>query len=106
MQAPELINGRLAMVGFFAAISAEITSHETIFTQFGDAKPQILAFSVLITIASIIPIVRGSAIFDDGGGEGFRPGFNITNELINGRAAMLGIAMLVLYELGAKAPLF
>ena len=35
-----------------------------------------------------------------------RPGFNITNELINGRAAMLGIAIFLIYELGAGGPLF
>ena len=76
----ELINGRLAMVGFFAAISAEASSHVSLGQQLRDAPLAVVGFSVLITIASIIPMVRGSAIFDDGGGEGFRIGaFNVTN---------------------------
>lgn len=105
--APELINGRLAMFGFFAAIGAESVNGIGILQQLQGYWPQILAFSALITVASIIPIVRGSAIFDDGGGEGFRPGaFNVTNELINGRAAMLGMALIVLYEAASGAPLF
>ena len=35
-----------------------------------------------------------------------RPGFNLTNELINGRAAMFGLALLLIYEAGARGPLF
>jgi hypothetical protein len=35
-----------------------------------------------------------------------RPGFNITNELINGRAAMFGLALLLVYEAGARGPMF
>jgi Chlorophyll A-B binding protein len=31
--APELINGRLAMIGFFAAVGAELATHRTIFQQ-------------------------------------------------------------------------
>jgi hypothetical protein len=104
--APELINGRLAMIAFVAAISAEASSHITVFEQFKDASLAVVAFSALIMVASIIPIVRGTDFLDDGGGEGFRPGFNVTNELINGRAAMLGLALLIVYELGAKTPLF
>lgn len=79
--APELINGRLAMFGFFAAMCAEITSKETAFQQFTDAPVAVLAFAVLITVASIVPIVRGSAVLDDGAGEGLKFGsFNVTNE--------------------------
>ena len=81
VQAPELINGRLAMFGFFAAMCAEITSKETAFQQFTDAPAAVLAFAVLITVASIVPIVRGSAVLDDGAGEGLKFGsFNVTNE--------------------------
>ena len=74
--------------------------------QFKEAAAPILAVSLLVAIASFIPIVRGTKQFDDGGGEGLRPGFNLTNELINGRAAMLGIALLVVFEAGSKQALF
>ena len=105
--APELINGRLAMLGFTAAMGAECTSQETFVQQFSDAPVTILAVSALLVVASLIPMVRGSAILDDGGGEGVRPGgFNITNELINGRAAMLGLSIMIAYETITGAALF
>lgn len=105
--APELINGRLAMLGFTAAMAAECTSQETFVQQFSDAPLTILAVSALLIVASLIPMVRGSAILDDGGGEGVRPGgFNITNELINGRAAMLGLSIMIAYETVTGAALF
>jgi Chlorophyll A-B binding protein len=105
--APELVNGRLAMLAFLAGISAEIASHETIYQQFADAPVPILAAAAVIIVASIVPIVRGSAVLDDGAGEGLKIGsFNVTNELINGRAAMLGLAILGMYEAVRHVPLF
>lgn len=69
--APELINGRLAMLGFTAAMAAELTSQETAFSQFLRAPGTILAVSGLIIVASLIPIVRGTKTLDDGKGEDF-----------------------------------
>merc|ERR1712094_103155 len=48
--APEIINGRLAMLGFIAALGAEAASGETVFQQIGDAEP-----SILFAAASLIP---------------------------------------------------
>ena len=80
---------------------------ELVSVQFKEATVPILGVSALIALASFIPIVRGTKTFDDGGGEGIKPfRFNVTNELINGRAAMLGIALLVIFEAGSKQPLF
>merc|ERR1711937_706521 len=39
---PETINGRLALLGFIAALGAEAASGETVFQQIGDAEPSIL----------------------------------------------------------------
>jgi hypothetical protein len=105
--APELINGRLAMFGFFAAMCAEITSQETAFQQFLDAPKAVVGFALLITVASIIPMVKGTKLLDDGGGEGLRFGaFNLTSELLNGRAAMLGLLILLFYEAAVGTALF
>ena len=61
---------------------------ERVCVQFKEATVPILGVSALIALASFIPIVRGTKTFDDGGGEGIKPfRFNVTNELINGRAA-------------------
>jgi Chlorophyll A-B binding protein len=68
--APELINGRLAMLGFFAAVCAELFSHVSVFEQFKQAAGPIFAVGALITLASVIPIVRGTDTLDDGLGEG------------------------------------
>ena len=111
--APELINGRLAMWGFFAAVGAELATHETVASQLKNSPLLILAFSTLIAVASIIPMVRGTKWLDDGFGDnykqgfaGVRFGFNVTNELITGRAAMFGMALLLIYEAGAKQAMF
>merc|ERR1739848_390160 len=66
---PETINGRLAMLGFIAALGAEASSGETIFQQVGDAEPSIL-------FAFISPEA----------------------EMLNGRAAMIGFALLLAIE--------
>ena len=69
------------MLGFFAAMSAEITSQETAVRQFLDAPQAVLGVSLLFIVASLIPIVRGTNLLDSGSGEGIRPGaFNVTNE--------------------------
>lgn len=58
----------MCRLGFTAALGAEFTTHETISQQLGEATLPVLATFLLIIAASIIPIVRGSAITDDGAG--------------------------------------
>merc|ERR1712113_1017907 len=50
--APETINGRLAMLGFVAALGAEASSGETVFQQVGDATAPIAFAFVLFAAAS------------------------------------------------------
>lgn len=60
--APETVNGRLAMLGFVAALGAELSSGESIFAQIseqGSATWIIYAF-VLFIGASLIPIFKVS----------------------------------------------
>jgi Chlorophyll A-B binding protein len=55
---PELINGRLAMIGFFSVICVELYSNKTLFQQVREAPVAILAVVAAITVASLIPLVR------------------------------------------------
>jgi len=98
--APEIINGRLAMLGFVAALGAEFASQQTIAQQVSEG-PKALIFGtfLLFTIASLVPILKGTKK------EALGP-FTPAAEMLNGRAAMLGIAFLLLSEASQNAPFF
>merc|ERR1712093_693097 len=89
---PETINGRLAMLGFISALGAEAASGESIFQQVGDAEPSIL-------FASLIPIFKGVKK------EKFAI-FSPEAEMLNGRAAMIGFALLIAIEAKSGAAFF
>merc|ERR1712113_815512 len=97
--APEAINGRLAMLGFVAALGAEASSGETVFQQVGDATAPIAFAFVLFAAASLIPILKGvkkeKLAF-----------FTPEAELLNGRAAMIGFALLLAIEAKSHAAFF
>lgn len=104
---PELLNGRLAMLGFFAAMSAELVSHKSLFEQIQTAPYAIAATFFTIYLASLIPIVRGNKDLPTDLEEGFgKSGFTLTNELILSRSAMLGFAILAGFEVLLQRPLF
>jgi hypothetical protein len=97
---PETINGRLAMLGLFAAIGAELATGQTVFTQFENATPVVLATWAIISLASLVPILKGAS--QD---EAFGP-MTPKAERLNGQAAMLGLAALLLIELVKGSALF
>ena len=85
------MNGRLAMVAFVAAAGAEIASGETVAQQFADAPA-----AVILTISMII---FGSLISYQANTEPSPVGpFTKEKELLNGRAAMVGMACLLGFE--------
>ena len=57
--APEIINCRLAMLGFAAAVVVELTTGKNVIQQSEAAPVPIALISLLFVVASIIPIVRG-----------------------------------------------
>ena len=101
--APEKINGRLAMVAFVAAAGAELSSHESVAQQFGDAPLPIVLTAVTFAVASLVPILKGA--IDEHVGP-LPNVFNANVELLNGRVAMLGLAGLLVIENGSGQAFF
>lgn len=95
--APEIINCRLAMLGFIAAIGAELATHKGLLQQFKIAPLPIAATFLLFTVASLVPISKG--VPRKGGKDwGGLPQFTPDAELINGRVAMIGIVGLIIAD--------
>ena len=96
--APELINGRLAQIGFLAGISADIVTGQS-FTDQITQHPYVFASTcALITFASFMPNLQGKngnpvefTEFNDST-------WNPDSEQINGRAAMIGFVSMVAIE--------
>ena len=97
--APELINGRLAMLAVVAAIGAELSTGESVLRQLASAPATIGLAAVLFTVASLITMFNGSKR------EAFAF-FTPAAEMANGRAAMLGFASLLVVEGIRGAALF
>lgn len=57
-EAPETINGRLAMLGFVSAVAAELTTQESIAQQFVQAPDPILLTFSIFTLASFVTISK------------------------------------------------
>jgi len=103
--APEIINSRLAMLGFIAALGAELATGQTIFQQFEAAPKAIVATFALFAVATLIPIVRGVPR-KDAKEFGGLSAFTSNAELINGRVAIVGFACLFIQEAIMKQPTF
>ncbi|KAK9903948.1 hypothetical protein WJX75_001124 [Coccomyxa subellipsoidea] len=90
--APEVINGRLAMLAFVAAAGAELSTGAPVAAQLKDAPILIGITFLLFSAASLIPILKGAKLDKSVGP------FNPRAELLNGRVAMLGFAALIASE--------
>jgi len=97
--APELINGRLAMLAFVSALGAEFSTQESVVSQFKDAPLSVIALVFAMTIASIVPLLKNAKR------EALGP-LTPEAEMTNGRAAMLGVAFLLAFELARGKALF
>eukprot|EP00200_Dunaliella_tertiolecta_P002897 CAMPEP_0202348308 /NCGR_PEP_ID=MMETSP1126-20121109/6294_1 /ASSEMBLY_ACC=CAM_ASM_000457 /TAXON_ID=3047 /ORGANISM="Dunaliella tertiolecta, Strain CCMP1320" /LENGTH=183 /DNA_ID=CAMNT_0048939977 /DNA_START=60 /DNA_END=611 /DNA_ORIENTATION=- len=89
--APEIINGRLAMLGFVAALGAELSTGESVLTQLADEPTLIALTFVLFSAASLVPAFARRKSDPVGP-------FTPQAEMTNGRAAMIGFAAMLVYE--------
>ncbi|PNW72174.1 hypothetical protein CHLRE_16g679250v5 [Chlamydomonas reinhardtii] len=98
--APELINGRLAMLGLVAGAWEEAHGAGQTFAQQAAQLPlaELLLLGVWV-YASLVPILKGAKM------EAFGM-FTPRAEITNGRAAMLALGVLLLLEDKAGVPFF
>lgn len=91
---PEIINGRLAMLGFVSAAGSEIASGKSVLEQCTLEPVGILSTSCVVILASLIPVLKGGTL-EDGEQVGV---FNKNAELLNGRVAMIAFALMLEIE--------
>lgn len=99
---PERINGRLAMVGFVAALGVELASGDGLAAQLaaGNGVAWFAATAAALSVASLVPLFKGVTAES-------RSGRVMTSEaeLWNGRFAMLGLVALAFTEFVKGGPL-
>ena len=99
--APETINGRLAMVGFVAAVAVELASGQDLLTQLSSGGVSRFVISaVLLSIASLVPMFKGVSTESKS-----QPVFSSSAEMWNGRLAMIGLVALAVTEYVKGGPL-
>ena len=85
---PELMNARLAMLAFVAAAPAEIASGQSVTQQFFDAPAAVLLTVAMVVAGSLISYQANTPPNPVGP-------FTKEKEILNGRAAMVGMAALI-----------
>uniref|UniRef100_A0ACD5UZ80 Uncharacterized protein n=1 Tax=Avena sativa TaxID=4498 RepID=A0ACD5UZ80_AVESA len=99
--APERINGRLAMVGFVAALSVEAARGGGLLDQAGSGAGLgwFLTTAAMFSVASMVPLLQGQTVDSKSSGI-----WSADAELWNGRFAMLGLVALAATEFITGAP--
>ena len=101
--APEVINGRLAMVGVLAGFAAELRTHESLGFQFSEHVFSFSLASAVFTLASFLPSLcmsgEGAAYTANPRTKDQRGSpFTAEAELVNGRAACVGMVAALVTE--------
>merc|ERR1712084_27139 len=98
--APEVINGRLAMVGILAGLGAELAKGESIPTQFADHFGAFFFASAVVIAASFVPGIGNPAEKKK-----FDGPWTAQAEMLNGRVAMVALALTIAVEAATKSSL-
>merc|ERR1712003_546568 len=98
--APEVINGRLAMVGILAGLGAEFAKGKSIPTQFADHFGAFFFASALVIAASFVPGIGNPAVMKKNDGM-----WTANAEMLNGRVAMVALALTIAVEAFTKSAL-
>jgi hypothetical protein len=97
---PEVINSRLAMLGFAIALVLELTTGLDVYNQAREFPLMTIAVFVIFTAASWIPFEKGTSYNVKSGI------FTPSREILLGRIAMVGFTGLILTELALKHAVF
>ena len=82
------------MIGFVAAMAVEVSNGQDVFSQISNGGvPWFLGTSVLLTLASLVPLFKGVSAETKSGGL-----MTSDAEMWNGRFAMLGLVALAFTE--------
>ncbi|GLJ41898.1 hypothetical protein SUGI_0867580 [Cryptomeria japonica] len=99
--APEIINGRAAMLGFVSAIAVEVASGRDLLSQLNSGGLSWFALTAgLMTVGTLVPLFNGISRESTS-----QPIFSSTAEMWNGRFAMLGLLALAFTEYVKGGPL-
>lgn len=99
--APETINGRLAMLGFVAALGVELATGEDLSSQISmGGISWFVVTASLFTVASLIPMFQGVTVDMKS-----KDVFSSSAEKWNGRFAMIGLVALAITEYVKGSPL-
>ncbi len=99
--APEIINGRAAMVGFVSAIAVEMASGRDLFSQLNNGGVSWFVLSAaILSFGSLVPMLKG--ISPESKSQQI---FSSSAEMLNGRFAMLGLLALAFTEYVKGGPL-
>eukprot|EP00238_Polyblepharides_amylifera_P009731 CAMPEP_0196580114 /NCGR_PEP_ID=MMETSP1081-20130531/27118_1 /TAXON_ID=36882 /ORGANISM="Pyramimonas amylifera, Strain CCMP720" /LENGTH=139 /DNA_ID=CAMNT_0041899903 /DNA_START=265 /DNA_END=684 /DNA_ORIENTATION=- len=110
--APELIQGRLAMLGWLGVIFGEQASRLTAWEQYCHHSLLINTLALTFSVATLVPVYVTANSFKDvvqASKTGFPEKFNVINGMAEeqvGRAAMVGFGCLIAVESMTNSPLF
>eukprot|EP00239_Pterosperma_sp_CCMP1384_P005295 CAMPEP_0197861892 /NCGR_PEP_ID=MMETSP1438-20131217/38235_1 /TAXON_ID=1461541 /ORGANISM="Pterosperma sp., Strain CCMP1384" /LENGTH=192 /DNA_ID=CAMNT_0043479237 /DNA_START=44 /DNA_END=621 /DNA_ORIENTATION=+ len=94
---PEVVNGRLAMIGSLGIIIGQLQGQGSVMHQLGVHWGALLLWVLGVSAASLVPLVKGASVKDAEVGL-----FTARLEMFHGRAAMCGIGTMLVTELTSE----